>query len=68
MLHFCGGAKSDDDEDLSLVTGFDNLFISNKEQGAQRRNWLWPHFDINESETNAANVSDWDVYQGLLYL
>lgn len=48
-----------------LVSSCDNSFVANKSSQQATTNKYWPHVDIND---NVAEVRDWDVFQGLVYV
>lgn len=52
-------------QSTDLVSSCDNAFVANQTEVEETENKAWPHVDQNDHDPR---VSDWTVYQGILYL
>jgi hypothetical protein len=50
-----------------MVVSVDNAFVANRSQAEVVTNPNWPHVDQNDHDARV-QCSEWDVYQGLLYV
>mmetsp|Transcript_130425 Transcript_130425/g.260216 ORF Transcript_130425/g.260216 Transcript_130425/m.260216 type:complete len:454 (-) Transcript_130425:121-1482(-) len=54
-------------ETSNLCASCDNSFVANIHQAEVTKNKSWPHVDQNDHDTRIP-CSDWEVYQGNLYI